>query len=197
MFSAHSSLGPAGRVLLIVWFRDGSLHYDWLIRHFFSFWEVCRLRWTKLFGGLVAPGDGGSERAHTHTQKRPITSVSMVTAAWLLFRHWSQVSLGDESGVCVCVCGCVCAFVCGEIAFFLFLPRPSVQPTESLFSAPKDWIENRCGLWNATEAKRQMLPLYSHRQCGSSSSAGDWEHLRPHSGWIIVSLIFFVLLLSI
>lgn len=42
----------------------------------------------------------------------------MVTAAWLLFRHWSQVSLGDESGVCVC--GCVCAFVCVEMAFFFF-----------------------------------------------------------------------------
>lgn len=27
----------------------------------------------------------------------------MVTATWLLFHHWSQVSFGDESGVCVCV----------------------------------------------------------------------------------------------
>ena len=76
-------------------------------------------------------------RGHTHTQKGPITSVSMVTAAWLLCRHRSQVSLGDESGVCVaacesvrvCVCVCVCLCVWGNS----ILPRPSVQPTESLF----------------------------------------------------------------
>lgn len=43
-----------------------------------------------------------------HIQKGPITSVSMVTAAWLLCRHRSQVSLGDESGLCVPVCLCMC-----------------------------------------------------------------------------------------
>ena len=92
-----------------------------------------------------------------------------------------------------CVSVGVSVHLCVWKWLFFFLPRPSVQPTESLFSASKDWIENRCGLLNATEAKRQMLPLYSHRECGSSSSsssAGDWEHLRPLSGWIIVSLIF-------
>lgn len=29
----------------------------------------------------------------------------MVTATWFVFHHWSQVSFGDESGMCVCVGG--------------------------------------------------------------------------------------------
>lgn len=44
-----------------------------------------------------------------HAQKGPITSVSMVTVAWLLCRHSSQVSLGDEAGMCV---SCVSEHVC-------------------------------------------------------------------------------------
>lgn len=56
-------------------------------------------------------------RGHAHRLKGPITPVSMVTTAWLPCRRKSQVSLGDQSGVCVCALSRgVHVFVCASFA---------------------------------------------------------------------------------
>lgn len=62
-------------------------------------------------GFVSVSRDRRSERARVQTEG----TYSMGfhgNSVLLVFHHWSQVSLGDESGICVSACWCVCVHVC-------------------------------------------------------------------------------------